>query len=121
MTGRTLCSRIFEALSNPYRRQVLVALLDSNPQTDDDIDPMNRLGSRDPDDPPVTNELLVHVHLPKLANMGFIDWDRQSGEISRGPDWETIAPVVGLFDDHRETLPDGWVEESLSEPPEGDR
>ena len=96
------------ALADPYRRNLLVALLDDNPQDEEDLDPLNRRGGTDAT--PLARETeLVHVHLPKLAEMGFIEWDRATGEISKGPDWEAIAPIVQLLHEHREELPDGWL------------
>ncbi|PSP33128.1 hypothetical protein BRC64_04530 [Halobacteriales archaeon QH_10_67_22] len=35
--------RVFEALANGYRRQLLLALQDANPQRDDDLDPLDLL------------------------------------------------------------------------------
>jgi len=35
--------RVFEALANRYRRQLLLALQDANPQRDDDLDPLDLL------------------------------------------------------------------------------
>ena len=95
-----------DALSDRYRRELLVALLDSNPQDDDDRDPLNVI------DPPVEPEVLevelVHKHLPKLEAMGFIEWDTDTGEIAKGPDWDDIEPLLVLIDTHRDELPDDW-------------
>lgn len=113
MTDRSDTSRVFEALAHPYRRQLLVALLEANPRADDDLDPMGLLAAGETDEPAVTEEGLIHLHLPKLVDMGFIEWDRDAGEISKGPDWETIAPVLQLMHDHREELPDDWLVKSL--------
>lgn len=52
---------------------------------------------------------LTHVHLPKLADVGFIEWDRESGDLSKGPNWEEIAPLLRLMWDHQDELSDGWL------------
>lgn len=109
MSVPTASSHIFDALSNPYRRQLLVAMLESNPQAEVDIDPMNLLAPGESEDITVTKEGLIHVHLPKLADMGFIHWDRKTGKISKGPNWETIAPVLRLIHDHSDELPEDWL------------
>ncbi|WP_324665150.1 ArsR family transcriptional regulator [Haloarcula sediminis] len=100
-------SQALEALSDRYRRELLVALLRENPQDDDDRDPLDIIDP--PQEPDVLEAELFHNHLPKLESMGFIEWDRETGQIATGPDWDDIAPVVELIYDHRDELPDGWL------------
>lgn len=103
-------SRAFEALANRYRRQLLLAMLEANPLDDDELDPLSLLKQRETTaDLEVTQIRLHHVHLPKLADMGFIEWDRESGDLSKGPNWEEIAPLLQLILNHQDELPDGWV------------
>lgn len=110
MVGTLMDSQAFEALGNSYRRQLLLALFDANPQDDDDLDPLDLLADGEPtDDLAATRVELKHVHLPKLVDMGFIEWDRQSGELSKGPNWEEIAPLLRLVHEHRDELPDEWL------------
>jgi hypothetical protein len=98
---------VLDALSNSYRRQLLVALLEHNPQDERDTDPLDLLPEVEQED---TLEVeLVHSHLPKLEEMGYISWDRPTDEISKGPRWDTIAPLLKLMQDHEEDLPDGWL------------
>jgi len=61
------------------------------------------------DDLDATQVNLEHVHLPKLADMGFIEWDRESGDLSKGPNWDEIAPLLQLMYDHQDELPDEWL------------
>ena len=98
---------LFNALSNPYRRQLLVALLDHNPQDDSDRDPFDILSEADKAE--VLELMLVHTHLPKLDHMGYISWNRSAGTISKGPRWNEIAPILKLMHDHRNELPNGWL------------
>ena len=109
MIDSSTTTRVFEALQVPYRRQLLLALLAANPQSDDDLDPLNRRRG----DPAsigdgVDRIQLVHVHLPKLDDWGFIDWDREAGQVRKGPSWDAIAPILRLIRDHQEDMPDGW-------------
>lgn len=99
--------KLFEALSNPYRRQLLVALLDHNPQDDRDRDPLNIIA--DDIEPEVLEIELVHLHLPKLEEMEFINWDRTTNEISKGPNWKEIKPLLTLIYDHQDELPENWL------------
>lgn len=102
--------RSFEALSNSYRRQLLLALFDANPQDDDDLDPLDLLAEGEStDDLAATRLELTHSQLPKLADMGFIEWDRELGELSKGPNWDEIAPHLRLMHEHRDELPAEWL------------
>lgn len=98
-----------DALGHRYRRRLLVALLDHNPQDDDDAQDAERaLGIEGGDDALIETQLFHH-HLPKLEDLGYIAWDRETGEIRKGPDWEEIEPLLQLLRDHEEELPDGWL------------
>lgn len=104
--------RVFEALANSSRRQLLFALLAETPQYHDSIDPIDLLSKRNAIDDLETIRLeLRHVHLPKLADMGFIEWNRQSGTVSKGPNWEEIASLLQLIYEHPDELPDEWLSE----------
>lgn len=94
-------------LSDRYRRELLLALLIENPQDDDDRDPLDIIDP--PDEPDVLEAELYHNHLPKLEALGFIEWDRETGQIATGPDWDDIEPVLELIHDHQDELPLGWL------------
>lgn len=102
--------RAFAALQNPIRRRLLFALLESNPQSIDRLDsPEVRSddpGSRSVEGNPIQ---LVHTHLPKLDDWEYIDWNRTTGEISTGSNWDEIAPLLRLLDTHRNELPGDGV------------
>jgi len=103
----TKLGRALDMLSDSYRRELLLALLEHNPQNDDDRDPLDII------DPPLEPEVLeielFHKHLPKLEDQGFIEWNRDTGKISKGPDWDDIEPLLRLIKDHREELPADWL------------
>ncbi|WP_345783346.1 DUF7344 domain-containing protein [Natrialbaceae archaeon AArc-T1-2] len=84
-----------------------MALLEHNPQDDDDRDPLNQFSENE--EATVLKTELVHSHLPKLAEMGYITWDRNTNEISKGPKWDEIEPLLELIDNHQDELPDGWL------------
>jgi hypothetical protein len=102
----SLLSEKFDILSHPLRRRLLVALIDHNPQDDDDFatDSM----SDDGENLELFEQEMYHNHLPKLEEAGFIDWDRDSGTITRGPRFEEIEPLIKLMNDHQDELPDDW-------------
>jgi hypothetical protein len=51
---------------------------------------------------------LFHIHLPKLAAMGYVEWDRAAGTVRAGDRFAEIAPLLRLIDTHATGLPDGW-------------
>lgn len=95
-----------DALADVQRRKLLVALLDHNPQDDTPIVIADSESGSDAVERLVT---MNHVHLPKLADYGFIEWDRDSHEVAKGPNFEEIRPLLKLLDDHEDKLPADWV------------
>lgn len=51
---------------------------------------------------------LYHNHLPRLDLVGFIDWKRETESISRGPEFETVGPVIDHLADNQHVLPEDW-------------
>lgn len=47
-----------------------------------------------------------HIHLPKLANHGFVDWDRKQHVVWPGPRFDEVEPLVRLLRDHADELPE---------------
>ncbi len=50
-----------------------------------------------------------HVHLPKPADYGFVDWDEKRQEVSEGREFDEIRPLLELPDAHEDELPDDWL------------
>ncbi|WP_336339008.1 DUF7344 domain-containing protein [Haloarcula brevis] len=108
-TGDSL-SELFEMLSHTYRRRILMAVAHHNPNSEDDIT-SEGVTDEDENDDEALNHLsteFYHVHLPKLADAGLINWNRDTGVITRGPRFEEIEPLLTLMQDHEDELPDGW-------------
>ena len=96
---------VFVALADRQRRRLLLALLESNPQADGSVASQTD-GGVDELDPALR---MYHVHLPKLADYGFVEWDREAGEVTRGSRFAEIEPLLELLDDHRAELPADWL------------
>ena len=86
--------QVADALGHHTRRKILVELVDHNPVAES--------GVRGDD---VSEIELIHNHLPKLDEMGYIVWDREHGTIVKGPAWEEIEPVVRLLSDNPGRIP----------------
>lgn len=81
-----------EALAHRHQTALLEALLAETPGPITDRSPLAIVAGTEP---PAQLEInLRHHHLPKLDAQGFIDWDRETGTISRGPNWAGIEPLV---------------------------
>ncbi|WP_255169614.1 hypothetical protein [Natrononativus amylolyticus] len=96
---------LYEVLSNPHQRHLLFALLEKNPQTElpGDLD-------TPPDTGTVDGTARVdyhHIHLPKLADKGFIEWTSGTDRVERGAQFDDIRPALELLAAHHEDLSTG--------------
>lgn len=94
--------RILGALSDRQRRLNLYMLKEGETLTETD------LLVRSSGDSEKVEMDLAHNHLPKLEEAGYIEWDRVSGEISKGPRFEEIEPLLELMENHADELPPDW-------------
>ncbi|WP_254532914.1 helix-turn-helix domain-containing protein [Natrinema gelatinilyticum] len=97
--------RVFDILANKYRRRLLVALLEHNPQDDE--------GPQIPTDVELEDEDLesfqirmTNAHLPKLEDAGVIEWDQGNNTVRKGPRFDEIRPLLELMQNHADELPD---------------
>lgn len=84
---------IMDILSNHVRRCVLIAFLEGISEAD--IETLRQLSHVENNE-----KLLYHVHLPKLAHAGYIEWDRDSNVVARGPRFREIEPLLDLLKEH---------------------
>ncbi|TYL38429.1 transcriptional regulator [Natronococcus pandeyae] len=92
-SSRSSLDAVLDVLTDRHRRRLLVALLEHDSQT--------RSNVQIPDDIIVGDEELerlhvqmYHVHLPKLEAAGLVEWDRTTNEVQRGPQFETVRPLL---------------------------
>jgi hypothetical protein len=104
--GSRSLDRAFDALRHPYRRRILLLVGEHEPR-DEAAFAADTLATDDDDLALLTTEL-YHVHLPKLATAGYVDWDEDAHTVRRGPAFDEVAPLLRLLCDHREELPGGW-------------
>lgn len=87
---------VFEAVSHQYRRRLLGELLECDPDDIDVVRIPNDIQDGEMDSESLEIEL-HHVHLPKLKEAGFIEWDIDN-QVVRGPKFEAIEPVLESLD-----------------------
>lgn len=98
-------------LAQPVRRRLLIELADDET---DVISPHSvgfdgdTGGDADRTDADHVTVQLYHNHLPRLANVGVVDWDREDGTVTAGPAFDEVEPFVEVLDRHRHELPDDW-------------
>jgi hypothetical protein len=99
-------NEILDALSHIQRRTLLVALLEHNPQNDSPV----IIGDDEGEKEAVNERIkLNHVHLPKLEEYGFIEWNQENNKVSKGLAFDEIRPLLELLDNHRGELPADWL------------
>ncbi|MFB6079763.1 MAG: hypothetical protein ABEJ81_02000 [Haloferacaceae archaeon] len=93
--------RAANVLRARHRRQILLGLSAGRVRREADV--MMRGSGQEQ----IETEL-QRVHLPMLAEEGIIEWNRETGEISRGPNFDEIEPFLRLIEDHPDELPPFW-------------
>ena len=97
---------MIDALASVQRRKLLIALLENNPQDDTPV----VIGGCDTEADALGSLVsMYHVHLPKLVEYGFIEWNEETYEVIKGPKFNEIRPLLDLLDTHEDELPADWV------------
>lgn len=91
---------VLDVLASRYRRQLLFALIDQNGQKNDtQVSSHVTIEDGDLNLPKIQ---MVHTHLPKLEDVGLIEWNQDSSEVKKGPLFEDIRPLLESMRDHDE-------------------
>lgn len=92
-----------EAIADRTRRHLLFELLE-DAAGDTPIEIADRVG-----DPETAEPIeMRHVHLPKLADHGFVRWDREHRLVRRGPRFDEIEPLLTLLYGNADELAGEW-------------
>ena len=75
---------------------MLTSLAESNPQPD--------LTATKTNDDQKRAIVMAHVHLPKMDECGFIDWDREERTVTKGPRFDEIKPLLTMLIDTQHEL-----------------
>ena len=100
--------RVFTALSADPRRQLVASLLDAPPDETVPL-PESAANPTVPTDPESLRRELLHRHLPKLADLGFIEWETEPFVASRGPQFDEVAAVMDAVQANASDIPDSLV------------
>lgn len=83
-----------DAIGDAQRRDLLISLLQ-----DSSVDSPVAVAPGDDAETRRRRLRMKHVHLPKLADYGFIDWDRNTDEITKGRNFDEIRPLLETLND----------------------
>jgi hypothetical protein len=99
---------VFESLSAEPRRQLIVSLMDAPPDQSVPL-PESAMMPNVPQDPEVLRTELYHNHLPILADMGFVTWEKEPLVASRGSRFDEVAVVSAALQSAAFNFPDSLV------------
>jgi DNA-binding transcriptional ArsR family regulator len=87
---------LFRQLASPLRRQVLLTLARSPGGLDADT----LAGGPEPER---TRIALHHIHLPKLAEAGYIEWAPGNSTVARGPRFGAVEAALELLGEYSQS------------------
>lgn len=93
---------IFDALRDEHRRELLFDLLEHNPQSVMKQSTANRQTEQADADRQL-QIAMYHTHLPKLEDYGFIQWKKNAHEVTKGPQFGELRPLLEWMDDPDES------------------
>ncbi|WP_339105894.1 ArsR family transcriptional regulator [Haloterrigena salinisoli] len=100
-----MLDEVMAALADEHRRELLVALVEHNPQAAVQTPEGVRLDDEQLENLQVE---MYHNHLPRLEAAGFIEWKQEQHRVVRGPKFDQIEPVLELFAENADELPVEW-------------
>lgn len=99
---------VFEAVSAEPRRQLIISLMDADPDESVPL-PEMAMNPNVPVEPARLRAKLYHAHLPMLADLGFVEWDTDPLRAFRGPRFEEVAVVFDSLQSMAGQIPDSLV------------
>lgn len=103
ISGRASLDEQLSTVAHATRRRFLLALLEENSIY---VAAAESYGSGDETDGRDSRVVMHHAHLPKLDDAGYIEWNRESHRVTKGPQFREIEPLLRILEDYREELAD---------------
>ncbi|GAA0238681.1 hypothetical protein GCM10009000_062820 [Halobacterium noricense] len=95
---------MLDILSHPDRRRILLLIKKQKSYGKDEF----AIKEFDAIDNKQLTPELYHNHLPKLANVGYIEWNKDANMIRIGPNFEEITPLLRFIHDYQKESPEKW-------------
>jgi len=86
-----------EALADHRRRRLLLSLRESESPIETVSVPEDLISGTPTDGVRVA---YTHVHLPMLEEMGYVHWDRRHHEVSEGPQFDELGPLLDVVEEY---------------------
>lgn len=93
----------FSILSHPLRRRILMRIRNTSSQSPGEFQPSEFIRADEPEQETIIQ--LHHTHLPKLEEVGYIDWDRNTPAVRKGPNYQEIRTLLDVIVDNEDELP----------------
>lgn len=108
--------KAFDALADQRRRRLLVDLLHDDSLLVPHLSGASRellaaheslleeylSGKRDVDGASKTDVRMYHVHLPKLVEYGYVEWEQNAHLVTKGQEFDALRPVLEVVDERRD-------------------
>lgn len=91
------------ALADAHRRRLLTRLVEDSPRPEVAVLKEMAESRAEVEKPQLR---MYHVHLPKLEDWGFVEWDRDDHVVTAGPNFGEIRPVVELLQEYETKRPE---------------
>lgn len=95
-----------DVLGHETRRRVLVTLAVTDPSETVEFDPEDLYTGKNGTDREQFLLSLHHAHLPKLDGADYVEWERGSATLARGPRFEEIEPLLRTLVEHEANYAD---------------
>lgn len=94
-----LNDELFDALANEHRRRILFDLVDETRHRE--LPVAIDATQETSDDRPAADIELSHVHLPKLDDYDFVDWNPGTDSVETGSRFSDVRPILEQLCDHQ--------------------
>jgi hypothetical protein len=88
----------YTAVADESRRELLLELLERNPRNDAAYLPRDETSTPSPTESR-TRLQMYHTHLPKLVEYGYVEWDKDDHELTKGPEFDDVRPLLEFIAD----------------------
>lgn len=110
----------FDALADEQRRHLLLELLEQDPYSVQPLSNESRKmmtahrallrqylsGSMEIDGADKAHIRMHSIHLPKLVDHGFVEWEQDANVVTKAPRFDEVKHLLELVDNHRDDHPE---------------